>query len=129
MMSMSFDASVTKDFDRSSECEWLEANGIGGWASGTISGCATRRYHGLLVAATRPPVGRMVLLSKLAETLVDGERRVELDANRYPGAVHPAVSSTWKSLRSIRSRRSSSKRTASRLKKTVVAYTARIRPS
>ena len=88
-MSMSFDASVTKDFDRSSGCEWLEANGIGGWASGTISGCATRRYHGLLVAATRPPVGRMVLLSKLAETLVAGERRVELDTNRYPGAVHP----------------------------------------
>jgi len=40
--------------------EWLETNGIGGFASGTINGCNTRRYHGLLVAATKPPVGRLV---------------------------------------------------------------------
>lgn len=69
--------------------EWLETNGIGGFASSTIVGLNTRRYHGLLVAATRPPVGRMVLLSKLEETLVVDGQRLELSANRYPGVVHP----------------------------------------
>src|ERR1700731_3107107 len=69
--------------------EWLETNGIGGFASSTIIGLNTRRYHGLLVAATKPPVGRLVLLSKLEETLVlDGER-FELSSNQYSGAVHP----------------------------------------
>ncbi len=88
-MPISFDDTVTHDLDRSASREWIEANGIGGWASGTVSGCHTRRYHGLLVAATRPPGGRMVLLSKLPETLVVGDDRFELDVNRYTGAVHP----------------------------------------
>jgi hypothetical protein len=35
--------------------EWLETNGLGGWAGSSITGCNTRRYHGLLVAATKPP--------------------------------------------------------------------------
>jgi len=69
--------------------EWLETNGIGGYASSTETGMNTRRYHGLLVAATHPPVGRMVLLSKFEETICIGERRYELGVNRYPGAVHP----------------------------------------
>src|SRR6266850_392181 len=89
MMPISFDATVTHDLEQAASREWLEANGLGGWASGTIAGCHTRRYHGLLVAATRPPVARMVLLSKLAETLVVGDGRFELDTNRYRGAVHP----------------------------------------
>ena len=69
--------------------EWLETNGLGGFASSTIIGLNTRRYHGLLVAATKPPVGRLVLLSKLEETLFIDERRFDLSANRYPGVVHP----------------------------------------
>ncbi len=69
--------------------EWLETSGLGGFASSTIVGLNTRRYHGLLVAATRPPVGRMLLLSKLEETLVLGEQRFDLSANQYPGVVHP----------------------------------------
>src|SRR5437870_11458311 len=69
--------------------EWLETNGLGGFASSTITGLNTRRYHGLLVAATRPPVGRMVLLSKLEETLIIGNERYELGCNQYPGAIHP----------------------------------------
>jgi predicted glycogen debranching enzyme len=69
--------------------EWLETNGIGGFASSTLPGINTRRYHGLLVAATKPPVGRFVLLSKLEETLlIDGEP-VDLSANQYSGVVHP----------------------------------------
>ena len=62
---------------------------IGGFASATITGLNTRRYHGLLVAATKPPVGRMVMLSKLEETLIVDGRRFDLSCNRYPGVVHP----------------------------------------
>ena len=69
--------------------EWLETNGLGGFASSTIVGMNTRRYHGLLVAATKPPVGRLVMLSKLEETVVLGGQAFELGANRYPGATHP----------------------------------------
>src|ERR1051325_4733790 len=69
--------------------EWLETNGIGGVFSSTNVGLHQRRYHGLLTAATRPPVGRLVLLSKLEETLIIDGQRYELSANQYPGAVHP----------------------------------------
>jgi predicted glycogen debranching enzyme len=72
--------------------EWLETNGIGGFACSTIAGLNTRRYHALLTAATRPPVGRIVLLSKMEETLALGEQRFELSANRYSGvAQHVGV--------------------------------------
>ena len=57
------------DLDAALRRDWLETNGLGGFASSTIVGLNTRRYHGLLVAATKPPVGRVVLLSKLEETL------------------------------------------------------------
>ncbi|MEW6208641.1 MAG: amylo-alpha-1,6-glucosidase [Acidobacteriota bacterium] len=69
--------------------EWLETNGLGGFASSTIAGLNTRRYHGLLVAAIAPPVGRTVLLSKVEETIVIDGRRHDLSANQYPGAIHP----------------------------------------
>jgi len=69
--------------------EWLETNGIGGFSSSTVIGLNTRRYHGLLTAATKPPVGRFVLLSKLEETLVIDGRRYELSANQYPGVIYP----------------------------------------
>jgi len=49
--------------------EWLVTNGLGGYASGTISGVATRRYHALLIAALPAPLGRRVLLSHLSERL------------------------------------------------------------
>src|SRR5437660_1794590 len=69
--------------------EWLETNSLGGFASSTLAGMNTRRYHGLLVASLRPPVERYVLLSKLEETLVVDGRRYDLSANQYPGTVHP----------------------------------------
>jgi predicted glycogen debranching enzyme len=69
--------------------EWLETNGLGGYAMSTVSGENTRRYHGLLVAATKPPVGRMVLLSKVEETLLVKGRRFNLATNRFPGTTHP----------------------------------------
>ncbi|MEP7011074.1 MAG: amylo-alpha-1,6-glucosidase [Acidobacteriota bacterium] len=86
---MTFDRDVCTDFARSSALEWLEGNGLGGWASSTVSGAHTRRYHGLLVAATEPPVGRKVLLSRLDETVEANGASVDLGANRFPGAIHP----------------------------------------
>ncbi len=77
------------DLDAALRREWLETNGLGAFASSTIIGLNTRRYHGLLVAATKPPVGRFVLLSKLEETLFIDGQAFELSANRYPGVVHP----------------------------------------
>lgn len=80
---------ICTNFEAASSREWLETNGIGGYASSSISGAGTRRYHGLLVAATRPPLGRMVLLSRFDEAvIVDGER-FEISCNQYPGNVYP----------------------------------------
>ncbi|HEX9271394.1 MAG TPA: amylo-alpha-1,6-glucosidase [Candidatus Binatia bacterium] len=71
------DTADESEFDR--EPEWLVANGLGGYASGTVSGAATRRYHGLLIAALAAPFGRVLMLNGLAEEfhLPDG-RVVEI---------------------------------------------------
>src|ERR1700693_5216859 len=84
-----FDHNQCGDLEARVRRECLETNGIGGFASSTIVGLNTRRYHGLLVAATKPPVGRQVLLSNLEETLLIDGKPVELSANRYPGVIHP----------------------------------------
>lgn len=65
--------------------EWLETNGLGGYAASTFSGANSRRYHGVLVAALNPPVERRVLLSKLDESLRFDGARFELADNRFPG--------------------------------------------
>lgn len=69
--------------------EWLVTNGIGGYASGTIPGVLTRRYHGLLMAALKPPVGRTLLLAKIDET-------AEYDGI-YPqsGHFYPLYANQW----------------------------------
>jgi predicted glycogen debranching enzyme len=84
-----FGPDICGDLEAGSSREWLETNGLGGFASSTLTCLNSRRYHGLLVAATRPPAGRLLLLAKLEETLVLAGRRHELGVNRYPGAVHP----------------------------------------
>lgn len=84
-----FDAKTIRDFEAATSREWLETNGLGGFSSSTIVGLNTRRYHGLLTAATKPPVGRLVMLSKLEEVLIVNGRRYELSANQYPEVVHP----------------------------------------
>lgn len=76
-------------FAELSDREWLETTGLGGWASSTVSGANTRRYHGLLVAATRPPLGRVVLLSTVDETVAIGGELLELGSNIFPGTIHP----------------------------------------
>ena len=69
--------------------EWLETNGLGGWSGSSIIGCHTRRYHGLLVAATVPPAERTALVSKLDETIITNGERFELGTNNYGDAVYP----------------------------------------
>ena len=88
-MKIYFNKAVTQNYDDAIKKEWLETNGLGGWASSTIIGANTRRYHGLLVAATKPPVGRTVLVSKLDETIVVNNQRFELGCNQFPNMVHP----------------------------------------
>jgi predicted glycogen debranching enzyme len=70
--------------------EWLEADGLGGFASGTATGVRTRRYHALLLSAANPPVGRQVLVAGMdVETAIDG-RTCALSSQRYaPNVIHP----------------------------------------
>ena len=78
-----------KDFQRSSKLEWLETNGTGAFAMGTVAGINTRRYHALLVASLKPPVERRVLLARMEEELVLQDGTYALGAAQYPGAVAP----------------------------------------
>jgi len=73
------------EYDRAKEKEWIVTNGIGGYSSSTIIGANTRKYHGLLVASLMPPIDRMLVLSKVEETIRIGGKTYELSTNRYPG--------------------------------------------
>lgn len=84
-----FDKSICTDFQSASGREWLETNGVGGFACGTIAGANTRRYHGLLTAAIDPPLGRLRLLSKFEETVELNGRRFELSSDQFPSVVSP----------------------------------------
>jgi predicted glycogen debranching enzyme len=84
-----FGTDICRDCNAATSREWLETNGLGGFASSTVAGLNTRRYHALLTAATQPPVGRLVLLSKLEETVVINGDSFDLAANQYPGVIHP----------------------------------------
>src|SRR5947207_1121498 len=80
-------ANVQVGLDR----EWLVTNGLGGYAAGSIEGATTRSYHGLLVAALRPPVERTVLVTKIDETVEfpDGYS-LKLGVNEYQdGTIDP----------------------------------------
>src|SRR5271170_7064639 len=72
--------------ERGPDCEWLVTNGLGGYASGTLSGVIARRYHGYLVAALPAPFGRVVMLNELLERieLPDG-RSVQLGGEERAG--------------------------------------------
>jgi predicted glycogen debranching enzyme len=94
-----FDSDICTNFEEATSREWLETNGIGGFASGTISGANSRRYHGLLCAATKPPLGRVVMLSKFEETLTLDGKVYELSANQYPNSIYPQGFKYLKSFR------------------------------
>ena len=69
--------------------EWLVTNGLGGYASGTVTGAITRRYHGLLIAALPNPLGRMMMLNGLSERLRLPDRRVMYTGAEELAGVSP----------------------------------------
>jgi predicted glycogen debranching enzyme len=84
---VNFGRDICCDLASAESREWLVTNGIGGYAFGTIAGHQTRGYHGLLVAALEPPLGRTVLLAKLDETVQYAGQRFELATNRWVGGA------------------------------------------
>lgn len=86
---MNVSAEDCRNLERALTFEWLETNGRGGFASGTVAGPNTRRYHALLLIARHPPADRFVLVNHLEEYVAIGEQTVALSANCYPGTVHP----------------------------------------
>jgi len=70
--------------------EWLETDGLGGFASGTTSGIRTRRYHALLLTATAPPTGRVVLVNGFEAWIETPQGKFALTSQRYaPDVIHP----------------------------------------
>lgn len=73
------------------EREWLEADGLGGFAMGTVSGVRTRRYHALLLTATTPPTGRMVLVNGFDAWIETASGRYAISSQRYAGGAPDAT--------------------------------------
>jgi predicted glycogen debranching enzyme len=89
-MSIEFGREICGDLSSAESREWLVTNGIGGYASSTVAGLLTRRYHGLLIAALQPPLGRTLLLAKLDETVGYNHLTYALYTNRWAdGNVEP----------------------------------------
>jgi predicted glycogen debranching enzyme len=86
---MKVDATTCQDFEQALGLEWLETNGRGGFASGTVAGANTRRYHALLLTARKPPSERFVLVNHLEEWIDIEGQSYPLTTNLYPNAIHP----------------------------------------
>ena len=87
---VAFGREICGDLGAGLRREWLVTNGLGGYASGTVAGVATRRYHGLLVAALAPPGGRTVLVGGLAEWVSHRGRRYPLSTHEFgDGTIDP----------------------------------------
>jgi predicted glycogen debranching enzyme len=84
---LSLGRDILRDFASASSREWLAANGIGGYAAGTVTGQLSRRYHGLLIAALQPPLGRTLLVAKLDETAAYDGQSYPLHTNEWRGDV------------------------------------------
>jgi predicted glycogen debranching enzyme len=87
--SIVFSQNELSNFDDSIHKEWLITNGLGSYASSTVLGINTRKYHALLVAALRPPGERTVCLSKLDEDVEVNESNYRLGANDFRNGVYP----------------------------------------
>jgi predicted glycogen debranching enzyme len=85
-----FGPQITGDLDAASSREWLVTDGLGGYAMGTVGGVATRRYHGLLMVAKTPPIGRMLGLAALDPVITIGTAKIRLGAHEWnDGTVAP----------------------------------------
>lgn len=86
-----FGPQITGDLDAASTREWLVTDGVGGYAMGTVGGLATRRYHGLLMVATAPPIGRMLGLAALDPVLTVGTTTIRLAMHEWSdGTIAPS---------------------------------------
>ncbi|HWU36670.1 MAG TPA: amylo-alpha-1,6-glucosidase, partial [Candidatus Acidoferrum sp.] len=89
-MSLNWGREICGNLATAESREWLCTNGIGGFASGTVAGMLTRRYHGLLTAALKPPLGRTLMVAKVDETAEYDGLRYALFTNRWAdGTVDP----------------------------------------
>lgn len=86
---------TTNDVASAASLEWLATNGIGGYASGTVAGILTRRWHGMLVAATDPPAGRTLMLAKLDPCVIYRGQSYDLGNNRFKGGFIRAPGLPW----------------------------------
>jgi len=86
-MIIDFGREICGNLNSAQTREWLTTNGIGGYASGTVAGLTTRAYHGLLVAALKPPLARTLLLTKIDEFVTYDNREYQLGANLWQGGL------------------------------------------
>ena len=85
-----FGRAICCDLEQASRREWWLANGLGGYAGGTIAQCLTRRYHGLLIASAHPTLERVMVFAKADAKLHDNQRSWPLFNNCWgSGAVEP----------------------------------------
>src|SRR5713101_7906457 len=79
-----------RDPDAALDREWLVTNSIGGYASSTVAGVNTRRYHGLLIAALQPPGNRTLMLARVDEEMIVEDRTFYLGASEFhDGTLNP----------------------------------------
>jgi predicted glycogen debranching enzyme len=85
-----FGREVCGDLQQAESREWLVTNGLGGYASGTVAGTSTRKYHGLLIAALHPPIDRIVLVNGIDESVRYLDTAFSLATNRWKsGFISP----------------------------------------
>jgi len=90
MPTISLSREALANFNDAVQKEWILTNEIGGYASSTVLGMNTRKYHGLLVAAVHPPRDRRVLLEKLDEDIIVGNSVYQLGTNEFQDTVFPS---------------------------------------
>ena len=88
-MHLDFTRDECLNLERALRYEWLETDGLGGYAASSILDCHTRKYHGLLVSPLPALNGKFVLLSKLEASLVVEGKTFRLSTNKYPGVFDP----------------------------------------
>jgi predicted glycogen debranching enzyme len=89
IQALTLNRQALSDFEDAIQKEWIITNGLGGYASSTVLGINTRKYHGLLVAAFHPPGNRRVCLEKLDEEIRIGSSIHPLGANEFESGVFP----------------------------------------
>jgi predicted glycogen debranching enzyme len=89
LLKILFGSEILSNLEKATSLEWVVTNGLGGYASSSILGVNTRKYHGVLVASFNPPVDRRVMLSKLDEQLLINGEVYPLSANEFSNGVYP----------------------------------------